>query len=197
MIVSVNGLPGVGKSAVILRMATMLNWQPWTEDPEDFPLVGSATGADSNRVFVNQVDFLVQKMGQAVRMQNSTIPCLVEVDWMTCHIQWSAALRRTARISMDHSTCLDQIYSAALGGGVPGPQRAYYLHAPLDVVISRIESRGRPGETLDIDFLAELERVDLNDLAVTLSCDVPIIDAERTVDDIAASIVADLQAWLP
>jgi deoxyadenosine/deoxycytidine kinase len=195
MIISVNGLPGTGKSSVIARLVERMPVTPCTEDVENFPFVEHADGANPDLAFLNQVDFLMTKMRQTLGMPSSATT-VVEVDWVTCHVHWSTTLERTNRVSRDHARSLQQVYVAGVAAGVPKPRRAYYLTAPIDVLVARIDARNRPWEHSYRELLLDLENLDLPALERELACPLRVLDATRSIDDLSAAIADDLVTLL-
>jgi deoxyadenosine/deoxycytidine kinase len=194
VIVSISGLPGSGKTTVIRALASLSPATVWPEEAEDFPLVAHGDRNNQHLVFLNQADFVVRKIGQAVSMGDSPGLHLVEVDWMTCHAQWTTALWRSGRISGAQRDAVQLVHDSAIAAGIPRPDQIFYLHAPVELLLTRIAARRRDFESRYAAFVSDLAEVGPAHLEAQIGRRVDVMDAGVPAGEIAAEIAAGLRA---
>jgi deoxyadenosine/deoxycytidine kinase len=153
--IAVDGATGVGKTAVVERLAERLDattvLEEWARNPFLRPFQEGATGA----AFQAELFFLLSRYRQQQELvQRNLFQAYTVSDYVF------EKSRLYAYLNLEDSELLiyDKLY-ALLAESVPRPDLVVYLQAPADVLAKRIADRGR-GEDgrLGEDYLAEVNR---------------------------------------
>ncbi len=138
----VEGPIGVGKTTLARRLAHTFGCELLLEAPEQNPFLDRFYRDMRSAAFQTQLSFLLQRARQleALRQTDLFLPVqvadfLIEKD------------RLFASLTLDEAEMrlYDQVY-AHLTLQAPTPDLVIYLHAPVELLLERIASRGRPYE---------------------------------------------------
>lgn len=153
--IAVEGAIGVGKTAVVERLATRLEAtalrEEWAQNPFLKAFYEGAPGA----AFQSEVFFLLARYRQQQEVQQRDL----FRQFVLCDYLFDRS-RLFAYLNLEDSelAVFDKLY-ALLAANVPRPDLVVYLQAPTDVLLQRIRARGRPEESrLSEDYLAEVNR---------------------------------------
>lgn len=151
--VVIEGCIGVGKTTLTHLLSERLGARRVLEVVEENPFLPEFYSDPVAHAFKTQMFFLLSRFKQQEELgQQELFSRSVVSDYLFAKDRIFAELTLNA----SELALYDQIF-AALSTKVPVPDLVIYLHAPLDVVLSRIQRRGRSFEQ-DIDP-AYLERL--------------------------------------
>jgi deoxyguanosine kinase len=153
--VAVEGPLGVGKTAVVERLAERLDaesvLEEWGQNPFLKPFYEGQAGA----AFQAELFFLLSRYRQQQELlQRSLFSEVTLTDYVF------ERSRLFAYLNLDDSELLiyEKLYTL-LADGVPRPDLVVYLQAPTEVLLKRIRARGRPEEDrLSEEYVAEANR---------------------------------------
>jgi deoxyadenosine/deoxycytidine kinase len=153
--IAVEGVIGVGKTAVVERLAERLDattvLEEWGQNPFLKPFYEGGPGA----AFQAELFFLLSRYRQQQELQQrSLFPQHTVSDYVF------EKSRLYAYLNLEDSELLiyEKLY-ALLAESVPRPDLVVYLQAPTEVLLKRIRTRGRPEESrLSEEYLAEVNR---------------------------------------
>jgi deoxyadenosine/deoxycytidine kinase len=153
--IAVEGVIGVGKTAVVQRLAERLEartvLEEWAQNPFLKPFYDGASGA----AFQAELFFLLSRY----RQQQELLQRQLFVQGTLCDYVFEKS-KIFAYLNLEDSELLiyEKLY-ALLSEVVPKPDLVVYLQAPTEVLMKRIRQRGRPEESrLSEDYLAEVNR---------------------------------------
>ena len=153
--VAVEGPIGVGKTAVVERLAQRLEahtvLEEWSQNPFLKAFYDGAAGA----AFQVELFFLLSRY----RQQQELLQRRLFTQATICDYAFEKS-KLFAYLNLEDSELIiyDKLY-ALLAEGVPRPDLVIYLQAPTEVLGRRIRQRGRPEETrLSEEYLAEVNR---------------------------------------
>ena len=153
--IAVEGPIGAGKTTVVDRLAERLEAkkviEDWSTNPFLRPFYDSRPGA----AFQAELFFLLSRYRQQQELlQRQLFTQATLVDYVF------ERSRLFAYLNLDDSELLiyDKLYSL-LSESVPRPDLIVYLQAPTEVLMRRVQARGRPEESpLSEEYLAEVNR---------------------------------------
>lgn len=187
--VAIEGPIGVGKSTLVDRLAERLDankvLEDWAENPFLKPFYDGKPGA----TFQVELFFLLSRYRQ---QQELTQRRLFEQTTLADYVFEKSRL--FAYMNLDDSELLlfEKLWSV-LEAAVPRPDLVIYLQAPTEVLLRRIQKRGRPEERgLSEEYLAEVNRAynhyffhySQTPLFVVNTSDVDFAEREADVDDL-------------
>ena len=150
----VEGVIGVGKTTLVRSLADRLNARTVYEVFEENPFLGQFYADRQRYAFPTEMFFLLSRFNQQeVFAQEDLLQQFSVSDYLfeKCRLFSSITL------SAAEMTLFDRVYEI-LRRQVPKPDLVVHLHAPVDVLVSRIRSRGREYERgMDEDYLAQLD----------------------------------------
>jgi deoxyadenosine/deoxycytidine kinase len=153
--IAVEGVIGVGKTAVVERLAERLDattvLEEWSANPFLRPFYEGAPGAN----FQVELFFLLSRYRQQQELQQRNL-----FQQYTVSDYVFEKSRLYAYLNLEDSELLiyEKLY-ALLTESVPRPDLVVYLQAPTEVLLKRIRTRGRPEESrLGEEYLAEVNR---------------------------------------
>jgi deoxyadenosine/deoxycytidine kinase len=153
--IGVEGVIGVGKTAVVERLAERLDattvLEEWSANPFLRPFYEGAPGAN----FQVELFFLLSRYRQQQELQQRNL-----FQQYTVSDYVFEKSRLYAYLNLEDSELLiyEKLY-ALLTESVPRPDLVVYLQAPTEVLLKRIRTRGRPEESrLGEEYLAEVNR---------------------------------------
>ena len=153
--IALEGPIGVGKTAVVQRLAEKLDatkvLEEWGENPFLKPFYDGKNGA----VFQVELFFLLSRYRQQQELlQRRLFQQLTISDYIF------EKSKIFAYLNLDDSELLiyEKLYGL-LTDGVPRPDLVVYLQASTEILMKRIRARGRPEEAqLSEEYLAEVNR---------------------------------------
>lgn len=193
--VAIEGPIGVGKTALVERLAERLDaarlLEDWGENPFLRPFYDGKPGA----VFQAELFFLLSRYRQQQELvQRRLFEQLTIVDYVF------EKSRLFAYLNLDDSELLifEKLF-ALLAEGVPRPDLVVYLQAPSEVLLKRLRARGRSDDrSLAEDYLAEVNRAynhyffhyTATPLLVVNTAEVDFVRSDADLDDLIKQIRA-------
>lgn len=191
--IALEGPIGVGKTAVVQRLAEQLDatkvLEEWGENPFLKPFYDGKSGA----VFQVELFFLLSRYRQQQELlQRRLFQQLTISDYIF------EKSKLFAYLNLDDSELLiyEKLYGL-LTDGVPRPDLVVYLQAPTEILMQRIRARGRPEEAqLSEEYLAEVNRAynyyffhyTQTPLLVVNTTDVDFVKRSKDLDDLIKQI---------
>jgi deoxyguanosine kinase len=191
--IAVEGAIGVGKTAVVERLAQRLEaaavLEEWGQNPFLKPFYDGRPGA----AFQAEVFFLLQRHRQQQELlQRNLFTHASIADYVF------EKSRLFAYLNLEDSelNVYEKLYTL-LAEGVPRPDLVVYLQAPTEVLARRIRQRGRPEEShLSEEYLAEVNRAynhyffhyTHTPLLVVNTAEVDFVKHESDLDDLVKQI---------
>ena len=191
--IALEGPIGVGKTAVVQRLAERLDatkaLEEWGENPFLKPFYDGKSGA----VFQVELFFLLSRYRQQQELlQRRLFQQLTISDYIF------EKSKLFAYLNLDDSELLiyEKLYGL-LTDGVPRPDLVVYLQASTEILMKRIRARGRPEEAqLSEEYLAEVNRAynyyffhyNQTPLLVVNTTDVDFVKRSQDLDDLIKQI---------
>ncbi len=191
--IAVEGPIGVGKTAVVDRLAERLDatkvLEEWAENPFLRPVYDGKSGA----VFQVELFFLLSRYRQQQELlQRRLFHQVTIADYVF------EKSKLFAYLNLDDSELLiyEKLYGL-LAEGAPRPDLVVYLQAPTEILLKRIHARGRPEEAqLSEEYLAEVNRAynyyffhyTQTPLLVVNTSDVDFVKRPEDLDDLLKQI---------
>ena len=191
--IAVDGPIGVGKTAVVERLAERLDattlLEEWGQNPFLKGFYEGAPGA----AFQVELFFLLSRYRQQQELrQRSLFNQVTIADYVF------EKSKLFAFLNLEDSELLiyEKLYGL-LAEGTPRPDLAVYLQAPTEVLMKRIRARGRPEEAhLSEEYLAEVNRAynhyffhyTQTPLLVVNTADVNFAKSDQDVDDLLRQV---------
>ncbi len=137
--IAVEGPIGVGKTSLARKLAAEFDAELLLEAPEENPFLARFYENPRQGALPTQLCFLMQRTQQLNVLRQGDIlnpmrvaDFMLEKDWLF------------ARVTLDATELqLYEQYYAHLTVDAPSPDLVIYLQAPVDVLLTRIRSRGR------------------------------------------------------
>jgi deoxyadenosine/deoxycytidine kinase len=153
--IAVEGVIGVGKTAVVERLAERLDattvLEEWSQNPFLKPFYEGIAGA----AFQAELFFLLSRYRQ---QQELTQRNLFQQYTVGDYVFEKSRLYSYLNLEDSELLIYEKLY-ALLTESVPRPDLVVYLQAPIEVLLKRIRTRGRPEESrLSEEYLAEVNR---------------------------------------
>ena len=152
--IAVDGIIGVGKSTLALRLAAHLGAELICERPDENPFLERFYREGAAYALPVQLVFLLQRAGQLqlLAQPGRFAPCVVS-DYLFDKDALFARLNLS-----DEEFRLYALLHARLAPGVPVPQLVIWLRAPMPTLLDRIRRRGiRMEQRIAADYLERLE----------------------------------------
>jgi deoxyadenosine/deoxycytidine kinase len=153
--IAVEGPIGVGKSAVVNKLAERLDATTVFEEWKDNPFLKSFYDGKAGATFQVELFFLLSRYRQQQELQQRNLFS----QFTLCDYLFEKS-KLFAYLNLEDSELLiyEKLFSL-LSETAPRPDLVIYLQAPTEVLIKRIRSRGRPEEeSLSEEYLAEVNR---------------------------------------
>ena len=191
--IAVEGVIGVGKTAVVERLAERLDattvLEEWSQNPFLKAFYEGAPGA----AFQAELFFLLSRYRQ---QQELTQRNLFQAYTVSDYVFEKSRLFSYLNLEDSELLIYEKLY-ALLTENVPRPDLVVYLQAPTDVLLKRIRTRGRPEESrLSEEYLAEVNRAynhyffhyTQTPLLVVNTSDLDFVKRTEDVDDLMKQI---------
>lgn len=191
--IAVEGVIGVGKTAVVERLTQRLEatalLEEWGQNPFLKPFYDGKAGA----AFQSELFFVLSRHRQQQELlQRKLFTQATISDYVF------EKSRLFAYLNLEDSELLvyEKLYTL-LAEGVPRPDLVVYLQAPTDVLARRIKQRGRPEELhLSEEYLAEVNRAynhyffhyTATPLLVVNTSEIDFVKHEDDLDDLVKQI---------
>lgn len=191
--IAVDGPIGVGKTAVVERLAERLDattvLEEWGQNPFLKGFYDGAQGA----AFQAELFFLLSRYRQQQELrQRSLFNQVTLADYVF------EKSKLFAYLNLEDAELLiyEKLYGL-LAEAAPKPDLAVYLQAPTEVLMKRIRARGRPEEAhLSEDYLAEVNRAynhyffhySQSPLLVVNTADVNFARSDQDLEDLLRQI---------
>ena len=153
--IAVEGAIGVGKTAVVERLAERLDattvLEEWGQNPFLKPFYDGQAGAP----FQVELFFLLSRYRQ---QQELTQRSLFTQATISDYVFDKSKIFAYLNLEDSELLIYEKLYSL-LAESVPKPDLVVYLQAPTEILMKRIRTRGRPEESrLTEEYLAEVNR---------------------------------------
>jgi len=191
--IAVEGPLGVGKTAVVERLAQRLEAHTVLEEWSQNPFLKAFYDGASGAAFQVELFFLLSRY----RQQQELLQRRLFSEATICDYVFEKS-KLFAYLNLEDSELIiyDKLY-ALLAETVPRPDLVIYLQAPTEVLERRIRQRGRPEETrLSEDYLAEVNRAynhyffhyGQTPLLVVNTAEVDFVKRAEDVDDLVKQV---------
>jgi deoxyguanosine kinase len=153
--VAIDGPSGVGKTALVERLAQRLEATAALEEWSQNPFLKAFYEGQAGAAFQTELFFLLSRYKQQQELLQRKLFSPVTI---TDYVFEKSKL--FAYLNLDDSEVLlfEKLYDL-LTENVPRPDLVVYLQAPTEVLMKRIRARGRPEEDqLSEEYLAEVNR---------------------------------------
>jgi deoxyadenosine/deoxycytidine kinase len=152
----VEGPIGVGKTTLVNRLAEKLPSRTVYEIFEENPFLADFYGDRDRYAFQTEMFFLLSRF----RQQEAFAQADLFQPWAVSDYLWQKSRLFAKETLPDEEFQLFDHVFQVLSRTIPKPDVVVYLHAPLDVLLTRIQKRGRPYEAnMDRSYLSNLCRV--------------------------------------
>ncbi|WP_370981086.1 deoxynucleoside kinase [Agaribacterium sp. ZY112] len=151
--IAIEGCIGVGKTSLAKRLAETLNYETLLEQVEDNPFLERFYNNESNSALPTQLFFLFQRVQQLNELHRGE---LFESAHVADFLIDKDPLFAEITLDKDEHELYQQVHKQ-MHIEAPIPDLVIYLQAPIDVLQSRIESRGAANEQkISNDYLNAL-----------------------------------------
>ena len=151
--VTVEGCIGVGKTTLTHLLAKALSARVVLEVVEENPFLPDFYKDQNAHAFKTQMFFLLSRFKQQDQLNQTE---LFENALVSDYLFAKDRIFAELTLSSSELSLYDQVFRA-LQQRVRSPDLVVYLHAPMDVILERIERRGRSFEKdIDRDYLQSL-----------------------------------------
>ena len=151
--IAIEGVIGAGKTTLARKLAQALDAELLLEQPDDNPFLPRFYRDPEGAAFSTQLTFLLQRAGQVERLQQRDLfagHCVSDFMFEKDRLFAELTLGGT------DFALYRQVFER-LAFELPVPDRIIYLTAPIEVLMARVEQRGRDYErTLQADYLRRL-----------------------------------------
>ena len=154
--IAVEGPIGAGKSSLAEILAAELGARLVGENPGENPFLASFYKDPRRFALSTQLFFLLQRYGQQSELLQGGL--FEQGGVVSDYLFAKDRLFATLNLSPEELALYDRVYQA-LRPRVTAPDLVVYLQARTDVLLARIEKRGRPEErAIRPDYLREVAR---------------------------------------
>lgn len=187
--IAIEGVIGVGKTTLVDALAERLDATQVLEEWEENPFLKPFYDGKPHSAFQTELFFLLSRY----RQQRELVQRKLFADTLVADYVFEKS-RLFAYLNLDDSDLLifDKLY-ATLSEGLPKPDVVVYLQAPTEILMKRIQGRGRPEERkIARDYITELGQAyshyyfhyDATPLLVVNTEDVDFSKRPEDVDDL-------------
>jgi deoxyadenosine/deoxycytidine kinase len=154
--IAVEGPIGAGKSSLAELLATELGARLVCENPGENPFLASFYKEPKRFALSTQLFFLLQRYGQQAEFLQGGL--FEQGGLVSDYLFAKDRLFATLTLSAEELALYDRVYQA-LRPRVATPDLVVYLQARTEVLLARIDKRGRPEEKpIRPDYLREVAR---------------------------------------
>lgn len=195
-LVLVAGNIGTGKTSITERIGERLGWQTSFESVADNPYLPDFYADMQQWSFHLQIFFLGHRAEQHLALANSPVSAIADRSIYEDAYIFARALRHLENISERDYHAYRNLYEL-VAGNLPRPDLLIYLHAPVPVLIERIQQRGRAIEQgispdylalLDVFYRDWLETFDLCPVLTIQSADLDFVHYPHHLDIVVQRI---------
>ena len=180
--VVIEGPIGVGKTTLVRRLAERLSCRRVLEVFEENPFLSDFYGDRDRYAFQTELFFLLSRFRQ---QEGFAQPDLFRPYTISDYLFEKSRLFARETLDQHEFELFEHMYQI-LSRDVPQLDLVIFLTAPLDVLLARIERRGRPYEQqMDPDYLANLMAV--YDQHFARMSDTPLVTVDTTDLNFATS----------
>lgn len=156
-LILIAGNIGAGKTSLAERLGARLGWHTAYESVADNPYLPDFYADMHSWSFHLQIYFLGHRARQHQEMAAMPVSAIIDRSiYEDAHI-FARALHHLGNLSERDLGAYRRVYDLIIQG-LPTPDLLIYLKAPVDVLASRIQRRGREMErTIDADYLRLLD----------------------------------------
>jgi deoxyadenosine/deoxycytidine kinase len=211
MLLGVAGMVGCGKSTLTYSLATRFGLQlaPESVDASNpwLPLFYGSPGGMRAYALNLQLHFLATRFEALRQMRGKGGSWILDRTWYEDAEIFARGLHEDGLLSPLEFDLYQRLYSELLYSPAARPPRLLlYLHGPLDMVVSRIEQRGRPSERhTDFEYWEHLHARYAKWISTFRHCPVISLDIREydlvrdpgVVDEIAATVRRRLEPDIP
>lgn len=211
MLIGVAGMVGTGKTTLSHALGARFGLQLALESvDEDNPWLESFYGGpDEMRAYALhlQLHFLATRFASMRRMRGMGGSWILDRTWYEDAEIFARGLFAQGLMTSDEWALYRRLYAELLHSPAARPPRLLiYLHGPLDVIVSRIATRGRPKEKdASVDYWAALHDRYSHWIAEFRHCPVLALDVRDydlvsepdAIEDVAGRLRQELEGELP
>lgn len=211
MLLGVAGMVGSGKTTLTRALAQRFGLQLALEsvDADNPWLEKFYAGPDGMRDYAVhlQLHFLATRFASLRRMRGLGGSWVLDRTWYEDAEVFARGLFEQGYMNADDWQLYQRLYRELLHAPAARPPRLLiYLHGPLEVILERIATRGRPRERdTDVDYWAALHARYERWIAAFGHCPVLMVDVREydlvaepaAVEDVAARVRLELEGELP
>ena len=191
--IAVDGPIGVGKTAVVERLAERLDATTLLEEWGQNPFLQGFYDGAQGAAFQVELFFLLSRYRQQQELRQRSL-----FNQITLADYGFEKSKLFAYLNLEDAELLiyEKLYGL-LAEAAPKPDLAVYLQAPTEVLMKRIRARGRPEEAhLSEDYLAEVNRAynhyffhySQSPLLVVNTADVNFARSDQDLEDLLRQI---------
>ena len=156
-IVIVAGNIGVGKTSLAERLGERLGWKTAYESVSDNPYLPDFYADMHSWAFQLQIFFLGHRAQQYMDLCSGSQSVIFDRSIYEDAYIFARALHHMGNLAERDYLSYRRVFDLVVGR-LPAPDLLIYLRAPVSVLISRIQSRGRAIESgITFDYLSLLE----------------------------------------
>ncbi len=174
--IAIEGCIGVGKTTLSEKLAELLHGTPFREMFEENPFLSDFYKNPEAYAFQTQISFLLSRFKQQQALQQQD---LFQRPLVSDYLMAKDRIFAELTLKGSEFALYDQLYQT-LGRQVQVPDLLIFLRAPLDVIVNRIERRGRPFEkNISKSYLQDLMSAYDRFIAGFHACPVLTVETEE------------------
>lgn len=156
--VLVSGNIGAGKTSLTERLGQQLGWRTAYESVQDNPYLADFYADMRQWAFHLQVFFLGHRAEQHLAMAEDARSAIIDRSIFEDAEIFARASLELGNVTQRDFETYYKVYELVVNS-LPAPDLLLYLKAPVDILLGRIQARGRAMESgVTAEYLALLER---------------------------------------